>query len=85
MRTAIHCERCDEHVIWIAGVNDTDAKRFIELTYQDVLARKLGVMDMTAIALCMENSMPIVVFDLNVKGNIYKAVTGRKIGTFIRG
>ena len=62
-----------------------DAKRFIELTYQDVLARKLGVMDMTAIALCMENSMPIVVFDLNVRGNIYKAVTGRKIGTFIRG
>jgi uridylate kinase len=62
-----------------------DAKRFIELTYQEVLARKLGVMDLTAIALCMENSMPIVVFDLNIKGNIYHAVTGKKIGTFIRG
>jgi uridylate kinase len=66
-------------------VKHADAKRFIELTYQEVLARKLGVMDMTAIALCMENSMPIVVFDLNVKGNIYNAVMGKKIGTFIRG
>ena len=62
-----------------------DAKRFVELTYQEVLARKLGVMDLTAIALCMENSMPIVVFDLNIKGNIYNAVSGKKIGTFIRG
>jgi uridylate kinase len=66
-------------------VTHADAKRFVELTYQEVLARKLRVMDLTAIALCMENSMPIVVFDLNVKGNIYNAVTGKKIGTFIRG
>ncbi len=66
-------------------VTHADAKRFIELTYQEVLARELRVMDLTAIALCMENSMPIVVFDLNVKGNIFKAVTGKKIGTFIRG
>jgi uridylate kinase len=66
-------------------VTNADAKRFIELTYQEVLARKLRVMDLTAIALCMENSMPIVVFDLNVKGNIFKAVSGKKIGTFIRG
>ena len=62
-----------------------DAKRFVELTYQDVLSRKLRIMDLTAITLCMEHKMPIIVFDLNVTGNIYKAVQGKKIGTFIRG
>jgi uridylate kinase len=50
-----------------------------------VLSRKLRIMDLTAITLCMEHGMPIIVFDLNVTGNIYKAVQGKKIGTFIRG
>jgi len=66
-------------------VKHLDAKRFVELTYQDVLSRKLRIMDLTAITLCMEHKMPIIVFDLNVTGNIYKAVQGKKIGTFIRG
>jgi uridylate kinase len=66
-------------------VKHADAKRFVELTYQDVLSRKLRIMDLTAITLCMEHKMPIIVFDLNVTGNIYKAVQGKKIGTFIRG
>jgi uridylate kinase len=66
-------------------VKHADAKRFVELTYQDVLSRKLRIMDLTAITLCMEHKMPIIVFDLNVAGNIYKAVQGKKIGTFIRG
>jgi uridylate kinase len=66
-------------------VKHRDAKRFVELTYQDVLSRKLRIMDLTAITICMEHKMPIIVFDLNVTGNIYKAVQGKKIGTFIRG
>ena len=66
-------------------VKHLDAKRFVELTYQDVLSRKLRIMDLTAITHCMEHKRPIIVFDLNVTGNIYKAVQGKKIGTFIRG
>jgi len=66
-------------------VKDAGARRFESLTYQEVLDRKLGVMDLTAITLCMANKLPIIVFDLNKSGNIYKAVTGHKIGTFIRG
>jgi len=66
-------------------VQHADARRFDTLTYQEVLERKLGVMDMTAITLCMENHLPIIVFDLQKPGNISKAVTGQKIGTFIRG
>ena len=62
-----------------------DAKRFDELTYEAVLERRLGVMDLTAITLCMDNRLPIIVFDLNVEGNINRAVSGEKIGTYIRG
>ncbi|MCP4714824.1 MAG: UMP kinase [Deltaproteobacteria bacterium] len=62
-----------------------DAQRFDELTYDEVLKRRLGVMDLTAITLCMDNNLPIIVFDLHQSGNIYKAVTGDNIGTFIRG
>jgi uridylate kinase len=50
-----------------------------------VLERKLGVMDLTAITLCMENKLPIIVFNFNIAGNIYKAVNGEKVGTYIRG
>ncbi len=75
----------------VDGVYDQDpaknfnARRFEELSFKEVLEKKLKVMDLTAITLCMENSLPIIVFDLNVEGNIFKAVTGEKIGTFIRG
>jgi uridylate kinase len=75
----------------VDGVYDKDpvkhvsATRFEELSYEEVLKRKLGIMDLTAITLCMDNSLPIIVFDLGIHGNIYKAVTGKKIGTFIRG
>lgn len=66
-------------------VKHPDATRFHELTYQKVLDKKLKIMDLTAITLCMDNNLPILVFDLSIHGNIYKAVTGKTIGTFIRG
>jgi uridylate kinase len=60
---------------------NADAVKFDELTYNEVLVRGLKVMDATAISLCMDNAMPIVVFDLLTDGNISKAVRGEKIGT----
>jgi uridylate kinase len=61
-----------------------DATRFEELRYIDVLNRGLKVMDATAISLCMENSLPIVVFDVTVGGNIERVVLGEKIGTVVQ-
>jgi uridylate kinase len=61
------------------------ATKFDELSYIEVLNRKLEVMDSTAISLCMDNSFPIVVFDLMEKGNFKMAVMGEKVGTLVRG
>src|SRR5210317_1767946 len=66
-------------------VKNSDAKRFNELTYREVIEKNLKVMDLTAITLCMDNNLPIIVFDLNKTGNIYKVVTGESTGTYIRG
>ncbi len=61
-----------------------DAKRFEKLRYIDVLKKRLQVMDATAISLCMDNELPIVVFNLTKPGNILKAITGEKnIGTLV--
>ncbi|APD49099.1 UMP kinase [Synechococcus sp. CS-602] len=60
-----------------------DAVRYDTLTFQDVLSGELAVMDSTAIALCKDNSIPIVVFDLFGQGNIGRAVAGEPIGTSI--
>ena len=60
-----------------------DAVRFDTLDYGEVLARGLKVMDATAISLCMDNDLPIVVFDLLTEGNIGRAVRGEKIGTIV--
>ncbi len=60
---------------------DPSAKRYDFLTYGQVLNDRLGVMDATAVSLCMENKMPIVVFDGTKPGNILKAVAGEPIGT----
>ena len=59
------------------------AKKYTKLDYIEVLKKKLKVMDATAVSLCMDNELPIVVFNMNKKGNILKAVTGKKIGTLI--
>ncbi len=61
-----------------------DATKFEEISYMEVLKRRLKVMDATAISLCMDNSMPIVVFDIRGKGNIKKIVMGEKLGTLVR-
>jgi uridylate kinase len=61
-----------------------DAEKFDELNYMEVLNRGLKVMDATAVSLCMENSLPIVVFNVTVAGNIERVVLGEKIGTMVR-
>ena len=61
-----------------------DAKKFSQLKYIDVLKKGLKVMDATAISLCMDNKLPIVVFNLNCQGNIKRVVLGKKIGTIVR-
>lgn len=64
---------------------DAHAVRFDELRYMDVMEKQLKVMDSTAIALSMDNKLPIVVFDLTASGNLRKVVLGEKVGTIIRG
>lgn len=66
-------------------MKDKNARKFDELTYMEVLKKGLGVMDATAITLCMDNNLPIVVLNLRGKGNIRKAIEGKKIGTLVRG
>lgn len=74
----------------VNGVYDADpeknpnAKMFDELTYLDVLKEGLKVMDSTAISLCMDNDLPIIVFNLKTRGNLKKVVSGEEIGTFVR-
>ena len=73
----------------VDGVYDSDPKlnpdavRFDSLEYIEVLKRGLTVMDATAISLCMENGLPIVVFDLQKEGNIKRALLGEPIGTLV--
>ena len=54
-----------------------------KITYKEVVTNKLGIMDLTAITLCEENQMPIRVFDGTISNNIYKALTGDKLGTLV--
>ena len=74
----------------VEGVFDKDpevevkAELFNEISYKDVVSSKLKVMDLTAITLCEENEMPIRVFDGTKEQNIYKALTGEKLGTLIQ-
>lgn len=62
---------------------DTSAERLARTTYGEVLARRLGVMDATAISLCMENALPIIVFDLTRSGNIRRIVMGEPVGSIV--
>lgn len=91
---ALRAAEMEAEVILLAknidGVYDDDpkknskAKKLESITYMDVLNRGLEVMDTTAISLCMENKIPIIVFGLEENHNIRKAVLGKKIGTIIR-
>jgi len=64
---------------------DPTAVKFAELTYIDVLNRGLQVMDATATSLCMDNKLPIIIFDLTTEGNIKKVISGEEIGTIVQG
>ena len=64
---------------------DPTAQKFEELTYIEVLSRRLKVMDSTAISLCMDNRFPIVVFNLQEKGRLRRLVLGERVGTLVRG
>lgn len=66
-------------------LKNPDAKKFERLTHIEMINRGLRVMDSTAASLCMDNKIPLIVFDLNQKGNIKKVVFGEKIGTYIGG
>ncbi len=66
-------------------VKDPSAIKYDRLSYLDVLQRNLKVMDATAISLCMDNNLPIIVFNLNVPGNIKKIVAGESLGTLVTG
>lgn len=66
-------------------VKDKNAVRYPCLTYLDVLKKGLKVMDATATSLCMDNDLPIIVFQLNRRGNIKKVVLGEEIGTIVKG
>jgi uridylate kinase len=66
-------------------LHDKEAQKYDELTYLDVLKKQLKVMDATAISLCMDHQIPIIVFSLKKKGNIKRVVLGEKIGTKVRG
>jgi uridylate kinase len=75
----------------VDGVYDSDprknpqAKRYESLTYAHVLTNDLKVMDSTAISLCKDNDIPIIVFDLSVPGNVKRAIMGESIGTIVGG
>jgi uridylate kinase len=73
----------------VDGIYDADpltnpkAQKFDRLTYFDVLQKGLRVMDTTAISLCMENRLPIIVFDVKRPGNLRRIVTGERVGTIV--
>lgn len=73
----------------VDGVYDADpekvssAKRFDTITYLDVLQKGLAVMDSTAISLCMDNKMPIIVFNMNVPGNLKRVLLGERVGSTV--
>lgn len=90
---ALRAAEIDAEVVFKAtkvdGVYDEDpkinpnARRFSSLTYSHVLAEDLKVMDSTAIALCKDNNIPIMIFDLGVAGNIIRAIKGEAVGTLV--
>jgi len=90
---ALRAAEIDAELILLAkkidGVYDSDphknpnARKYSTLSYSEVLSQKLGVMDLTSITLCMDNHIPIAVFDLNYPDNIIKACMGENVGTMI--
>ena len=62
---------------------DPKAKRFQKISFEECISKNLKVMDMTAFTLCMENNLPIIVFDMNKPGNLLSVVTGERVGTLV--
>ncbi len=75
----------------VDGIYDSDpeknpgAVKFDNVTFNDAISKKLNVMDMTAFTLCQENSIPIIVFNMNQEGNLLKIASGEKVGTLVKG
>ena len=63
---------------------DPSAVKYENITFQECISKNLKVMDMTAFTLCMENKLPIIVFDMNKPGNLLKVVTGSRVGTLVK-
>ncbi|MHB8158035.1 MAG: UMP kinase [Desulfocucumaceae bacterium] len=92
---ALRAAEIEAEVILMAkqvdGVYDSDpmknpnAKKFHRLTYIDLLNKGLAVMDTTATSLCMDNKIPLIVFNLNDSGNIMRAIIGETVGTYVGG
>jgi uridylate kinase len=64
---------------------DPTATKFSTISFAECINKNLKVMDMTAFTLCMENELPIIVFDMNTTGNLLKVVSGEKVGTLVKG
>jgi uridylate kinase len=62
---------------------DLAALKYETITYQECILKNLKVMDMTAFTLCMENNLPIIVFDMNKPGNLFKVIEGLNVGTLV--
>lgn len=63
---------------------DNTAEKFEKISFEQIIEKKLPVMDMTAFTMCEENNMPIIVFDMNKKGSLYKVLKGEKVGTIVK-
>ena len=64
-------------------MKDKSATRYDQISYLDMLQKQLKVLDLTAVSLCMDHHMPVVVFDMKKEGNIEKAIRGERIGTLV--
>ncbi len=63
---------------------DPEAEKYDEITFSEALRKELRILDLTAFTMCKENDMPIIVFNMNVKGNLKKLISGEKIGTLVK-
>ena len=74
----------------VDGVYDSDpeknpgARRYDELSFDEAISKNLRIMDQTAFSMCLENSLPVIVFDMNTEGNLEKVVNGKKCGTLVK-
>jgi uridylate kinase len=63
---------------------DPEARRFDEITFDEALQKELRILDLTAFTMCKENKLPVIVFNMNEKGNLRKLISGEKIGTLVK-